>query len=199
MYEPIADGGVIRKLWIGEAYRYREHLLRLDATSRHKRFGGAVSDAYIRQHVETSTWLQALLQGFFVEGVLRGAAELRLIDKRSGAQAEVAFSVEEQWQGHGVGSVLLQRTLLVARNRGIKFLHMACLADNKRMQQLARKFDVELSFDAGGIVGEVATPRPTPVSILRELVNEGHSLGTAFLDAESWLLKPAVLRKPGRR
>ena len=199
MYEPIADGGLIRKLWIGEAYRYRDHLFRLDANSRRTRFGGAVSDAYIRQHVETSTWLLAVLQGFFVEGVLRGAAELRLIDERSSAAAEVAFSVEEKWQGHGVGSVLLQRTLLAARNRGIKFLHMACLPNNKRMQQLARKFDVELSFDVGGIVGEVATSRPTPLSLLRELVNEGHSIGAAFLDAESWLLKPAVLRKPGRR
>jgi GNAT superfamily N-acetyltransferase len=180
MYELIADGGLVRKLWIGEAYRYRDHLLRLDANSRRTRFGGAVSDAYIRQHVETSTWLQAVLHGFFVDGVLRGAAELRLIEKHPRAEAEVAFSVEEKWQSHGVGSVLLQRTLLAARNRGIKFLHMACMADNKR------------------IVGEVATPRPTPLSVLRELVNEGHSLGAALLDAESRLLKPAVLRNSKR-
>ena len=199
MYEAIADGGLVRKLWIGEAYRYRDHLLRLDANSRRKRFGGAVSDAYIRQHVETSLWLDALLQGFFVEGVLRGAAELRSIEERSRIEAEVAFSVEEKWQGHGVGSALLQRTLLAARNRGIKFLHMACMADNERMQQLARKFDVELSFELGGIVGEVATPRPTPVSVMRELISEGHSFGAALLDAEPWMLKPAVLRKSKRR
>lgn len=198
MYEPIADGGLVRKLWIGEAYRYRDHLLRLDANSRHKRFGGAVSDAYIRRHVETSMWLQAVLQGFFVDGVLRGAAELRLIEQGSRGEAEVAFSVEDKWQSHGVGSVLLQRALLAARNRGIKFLHMACLADNKRMQQLASKFDGELSFDAGGIVGEVATSRATPVSVLRELVSESHSLGAALLDAQSWLLKPAVLRTKRR-
>jgi GNAT superfamily N-acetyltransferase len=197
MYEPIADGGLVRKLWIGEAYRYRDHLLRLDPHSRRKRFGGAVSDAYIRQHVETSTWLQAVLHGFFVDGVLRGAAELRVIEKHPRAEAEVAFSVEEGWQGHSVGSVLLQRTLLAARNRGIKFLHMACLADNRRMQQLARKFDVELSFDAGGFIGEVATPRPTPVSVLREFLSEGHSFGAALLDAQSRLLKPALRRSKG--
>jgi hypothetical protein len=34
-------------------------------------------------------------------------------------------------------------------------LHMACLAENRRMQQLARKFDAELSFDFGSVVGEV--------------------------------------------
>ena len=70
-------------------------------------------------------------------------------------QAEAAFSVENDWQSHGVGSALLERTLLTARNRGIAHLHMACLADNRRMQQLARKFDAELSFDFGSVVGEV--------------------------------------------
>src|SRR4051794_21722571 len=44
MPEPLADDGLIRKLWIGEAARYRDHLLRLDDASRHSRFGGGVSD-----------------------------------------------------------------------------------------------------------------------------------------------------------
>ncbi len=38
------------------------------------------------------------------------------------------------------------------------------------MQELARKFAAELSFDFGGVVGEVAAPRPTPLSVLREVV-----------------------------
>ena len=70
-------------------------------------------------------------------------------------EAEAAFSIEKPWQSHGVGSLLLERTLLAARNRGLKFLHMACLADNKRMQQLARKYGAELSFDFSSVVGEV--------------------------------------------
>ena len=91
--------------------------------------------------------LDAVLHGFFVTATLRGAAELRPIGApfvRS--EAEAAFSVETDWQSHGVGSALLERTLLTARNRGIQHLHMACLADNRRMQQLARKFDAELSL-----------------------------------------------------
>ena len=43
MQELLPDGGVIRKLWLGEHDKYRDHLLRLDATSRHSRFGGGVS------------------------------------------------------------------------------------------------------------------------------------------------------------
>src|SRR6476469_3262476 len=135
MQEPLADGGVIRKLWIGEAARYRDHLLRLDQDSRHSRFGGGVSDEFIRNYV---------------------------------------------------------RTLLAARNRGIKALHMACLANNRRMQDLARKFAAELSFDFGDVVGEVAAARPTPLSVLREMVADNCGFATAVLDVQSRLLKTAA-------
>ncbi len=190
MYETIAEGGLVRKLWIGEAEIYRDHLLRLDSESRHSRFGGTISDDYIREFVEASAFLDCVLHGFFVAGVLRGVAELRPLGPRLAREAELAFSVEKPWQSHGVGSALLERTLLAARNRGIKFLCMACLAGNTRMQQLARKFDAELSFDFGGVVGAVEMSRPTPLSVMRELVADGHGLATAMLNAQSRLIKP---------
>ena len=107
--DPLPDGGLIRKLWIGEAYKYRDHLLRLDPESRHRRFGGGVSDAYIRNFVDTAMWLDAIVHGFFVDGKLHGAAELRPFGGRFSKQAEAAFSVENEWQSHGVGSALLER------------------------------------------------------------------------------------------
>lgn len=187
--DPLPNGGLIRKMWIGEAAPYRNHLLRLDAESRARRFGGGVSDAYIRNYVTNSMWLDSVVHGFFVDGKLRGAAELRPLGNRLSKQAEAAFSVEKDWQSHGVGSALLERTLLTARNRGIAHLHMACLSDNRRMQQLARKFDAELSFDFGGVVGEVEAPHPTPLSVVREWVADGHGFATAILDAQSRLLR----------
>jgi GNAT superfamily N-acetyltransferase len=189
LQDPLPDSGLIRKMWIGEAARYRNHLLRLDPDSRHRRFGGGVSDAYIRNYVTPSMWLDAIVHGFFVNGTLRGAAELRPIDGRLSKQAEAAFSVEKDWQSHGVGSALLERTLLTARNRGVAHLHMACLSDNRRMQQLARKFDAELTFDFGSVVGEVESPHPTPLSVVREWVSDGHGFATAILDAQSRMLK----------
>jgi GNAT superfamily N-acetyltransferase len=189
LQDPLPDAGVIRKMWIGEAARYRDHLLRLDPESRARRFGGGVSDAYIRNYVTPSMWLDSVVYGFFVDGTLRGAAELRPIGGQLSKQAEAAFSVEQAWQSHGVGSALLERTILTARNRGIAHLHMACLADNRRMQQLARKFDAELNFDFGGVVGEVEAPHPTPLSVVREIVSDGHGFATAILDAQSRLLR----------
>jgi GNAT superfamily N-acetyltransferase len=197
MQEPLAHGGVIRKFWIGEANRYRDHLLRLDQNSRHSRFGGGVSDDFIGDYVKTTFGLGSVVHGFFFDGVLRGAAELRPLGRAFAREAEAALSIETDWQSHGIGSALLDCTLLVARNRGIKTLHMACLANNRRMQELARKFAAELSFDFGEVVGEVAAARPTPLSVLRELVADNCGFATAVLDVQARLLKmPSQAQSP---
>lgn len=189
MRDLLVDGGVIRKLWIGEIDTYCEHLLRLDPESRSNRFGGAVSDEFITNYVGSIGSLDAVIHGFFVDGTLRGAAELRPLGITLPDQAEAAFSIEQPWQSHGVGSALLDRTLLAARNRGIKLLHMSCLARNHRMQQLARKFDAELSLNFGSVIGEVEAPHATPMSMMREWFADSHGLAAAALDAQSRLLK----------
>ena len=57
------------------------------------------------------------------------------------------------------------------------------------MQQLARKFDAELSFDFGSVVGEVESSRPTPLSLMREWVTDGHGLASAMLELQSRMLR----------
>ncbi len=190
MHEPLIDG-VIRKLWIDRAGPYRDHLLRLDPESRRNRFGGAVADEFIANYAELSRGLDAVMHGFFVGGTLRGVAELRPLGEGFAHEAEAAFSIEKPWQSHGVGSALLERTLLAARNRGIKLLHMACLANNRRMVDLAKKFDAELTFDFGSVVGEVEAPHPTPMSMWREVVADTHGFATAMLDVQTKLLRTA--------
>jgi hypothetical protein len=84
---------------------------------------------------------------------------------------------------------LLERVLLAARNRQVERLHMLCLAENQRMQRLARKFNAALSFEAGSVIGEMKAPDPTPMSVKRELVVDGTNLATAMLDVTSQLAK----------
>src|SRR5215471_8815441 len=189
MHEHLIDGGTVRKLWIGEAELFREHLLRLDPESRRNRFGGAVSDEFIASYAQSSRLADAVIHGFFVDGTLRGAAELRPLAAVN--EAEAAFSIERPWQSHGVGTALLERTLLAARNRGIKLLHMACLANNARMIELAKKFEAELKFDFGSVIGEVEAAHPTPISVWRELVADTHGFATAMLDVHAKMLRPA--------
>ena len=187
MDESLIYGGSIRKLWVGEAELYHGHLLRLDGESRRNRFGGAVSDDFIRRYCEPPALSGAITYGFFVDGVLRGAAELRLLEPAG--DAEVALSIERTWQSQGVGTALLEHLLLAACNRRINRLHMLCLAENGRMRQLARKFDAELSIQSGSVVGEMKAPHPTPMSVMRELVADSADLALAMLHVPSQLAK----------
>src|SRR5258705_11059801 len=107
MYEPLVSDGSVRRLWVGQTEFYRQHLLRLDAESRRNRFGGAVSDEFIRRYAESTVLSGALIYGSFADGVLRGAAELRQLERAG--DAEAALSVERSWQSHGVGTALLER------------------------------------------------------------------------------------------
>jgi GNAT superfamily N-acetyltransferase len=191
MQEPLPEGGTVRKLWVGETDAYRDHLLRLDAESRQRRFSGTVSDDFIARHAATAQDMGVVVHGFFVDRVLRGAAELRPFGAMFAREAEAAFSIEQPWQSQGVGSILLERTLLSARNRGIKSLQLHCLLDNRRMQQLARKFEADLKFDFGSVIGEVDAPRSTPLSLMREAMADAHGVTAAVLDAQSRMLRPA--------
>jgi GNAT superfamily N-acetyltransferase len=155
MFAHLIEPGTIRKLSVGEAPFYRAHLLRLDAESRRNRFNGTVSDAYIRGFAESSNLADAVIHGFFLDGVLRGVAELRPLPA---CEAEVALSIEKDWQGHGVGAALLERTLIAARNREIKTLHLTCLVENLRMRHLARQFNAELKVGFGSVAGRLAVP-----------------------------------------
>jgi GNAT superfamily N-acetyltransferase len=186
MREVLIEGGLIRKLWTVEIAAYRDHLLRLDPESRRNRFGGTVADDMILNYAATSDGSDVVLHGFFVDGVLRGVADLRI----AGREAEAAFSIEKPWQSHGVGTALLERSLLTARNRGVKRVQVCCLMENRRMQQLARKFEAELAFDFGTVIGTMESQHPTPLSFMREMVADGHSLAAAYVDFQSRLLMP---------
>lgn len=181
--------GTIRKLWIGESAALRDHLWRLDPESRRYRFGSPVNNYFIEQYASRALTPDTIVHGFFVDGVLRAAAELRPYGKPFPMEAEAAFSVEREWQNHGVGSELMERTILAARNRGIRAIYLNCLLENRRMQAVAKKYEALLRIHADDVVGEVVNPVPTPLSVARELVADGYDMTTAVLDLQSRLLR----------
>jgi GNAT superfamily N-acetyltransferase len=168
---------------------YREHLLRLDPESRRSRFGGGVSDRFILEYSEPSALRNAILHGFFADGVLRGVSELRAL--AAAGEAEAALSIERDWQSRGVGTALLARTLLAARNSSIERLRMICLAENRRMQRLARKFAAHLHFESGSMIAELEAPRAPLTPMLRELGASGTGFPRSMLDGQSRFHKAA--------
>ena len=132
------------------------------------------------------------MHGFFVEGVLRGAADLHIVRPLDLRLAEAAFSIERPWQSPRVGSALLERTLLSARNRGVKQEQVSCLSQNKRMQQLAREFEATFTFDYDAIIGTMENPNPAPLSVMQEMLADGDSFAAAYVDFQSRAFRPAA-------
>ena len=189
MHEPLVVGGVIRKLWPGETLLYRDHLLRLDEDDRRQRFGLNVTDATITDHAVAVFEIGTVIHGFFVDGVLRGAAELHILSHTPPVEAELAFSVEAEYRNSGIGSALFGRTLSVARNRGVATVIMSCLPSNRRMQSLAKKFDAKIRYNLADVIGELKTPGPTPISLWREMVAEGTGVAASVIGAQMRALR----------
>jgi hypothetical protein len=57
------------------------------------------------------------------------------------------------------------------------------------VRRLARKFDAELSFDFGCVVGDVESSRASPLSMMQELMADRHNFATAMLDLQSRMLR----------
>ena len=98
MQQCFIEGGVIRKLWSIETNAYRDHLLRLDDESRRSRFSGAIADDMVRTYAATARGSDVIVHGFFVDGVLRGAVDLRIIGPLYRREAESISSPRPCWR-----------------------------------------------------------------------------------------------------
>jgi GNAT superfamily N-acetyltransferase len=168
---------VFRKLHPFEQGQLRDHLLRLDPEDRRRRFFGGMSDAAVAERCRRIDWLRTMVIGFFEDGVLRGAAELSLEDRRRfPPAAELALSVESAWQDQGIGSELVRRMLLAAANRGIVSVQMLCLAENHRIQRIAIKHSGRLWHQHGELEAAIDVPFASHLSFVEEAVADGIGL-----------------------
>lgn len=191
MSEDKQTSGTIRKLLPTETDRLRDHLLRLDQSSRRMRFAHAVSDGFIEDYAARMNDMGSIVHGYFVDGEVRAAAELRKLGDRWGDDAEAAFSVEQDFQDHGIGTDLMGRVIRSARNRSIHRLYMSCLAENSKMQSIARKYEADLKFEYGEVVGEIIPQSANYISILAEAVEDRMGYMLAVLDLSKRLTRAA--------
>ncbi len=183
--------GVFRRLWPSEADKFRDHMLRLDKDSRRMRFAHAVADAFIEDYAGRMTEYGSVVYGYVVDGKVRAAAELRRLGDSWGEEAEAAFSVERAFQDHGIGTELMGRVVRAARNRSIKRLYMSCLAENSKMQSIARKHSADLRFEYGEVIGEIVPQTPDYFSMMAEAAEDRMGFMIAVLDLQSRLVRAA--------
>ncbi|MFY8091842.1 MAG: GNAT family N-acetyltransferase [Niveispirillum sp.] len=173
---------VFRPLLPAESGRYAAHLLRLSAADRRARFMGGLSDASVCAHVDRIDWSRSIILAALCGGEVRGAVELRI----AGSGAELAISIEADWQNQGLGGVLVRRAFTMARNRGIRGIELYCLGDNHRMLRIAGRLSALIRFDGGEVQCDFQLPAADAFSLTLEAMDRG---GTAL----SMMLEPGSL------
>lgn len=185
-------GGTIRKLWPSESDKFRDHLLRLDKDSRRMRFAHAVSDNFIDDYAGRMNEMGAIIYGYIEGGEVRAVAELKKLGDTWGQEAEAAFSVEPGYQEKGIGTELMGRVIRAGRNRSVNHLYMSCLAENRKMQAIARKHEADLRFEYGEVIGEIVPIDPNYFSILAEAMEDRVGYLLAVLDVSRERTKKAA-------
>ena len=175
----------IRKLRQGEQDDLRDHLLRLAPEDRQMRFMGGASDSLIQSYCDRIDWLRTTILGYFRDGNLRGVAELVQAGNRWPKAAELALTVERPYQNQGIGTELLQKALVMARNRFIRRVYMICLLENEKMQRIAQNCEASLVIYEGEAEGTVWPPWPSYLSFVEEAATEGHELFRAAFEVPS--------------
>jgi len=160
----------------------RDHLLRLDAASRHDRFNGFLDDSFIERYAARCAEDGTVIVAYIVDGMVRGAAELH--PPEGEALPEVAFSVEASARRQGVGTVLFRRLIAEARWKGYKTLRITTGAENHAMRALARKFGAHLAFRHGESTGTIELAK-TPEAELADLAASPFTAGRALLSLNS--------------
>lgn len=141
--ETLRDGKQvsIRVLRKEDAVLERDFIKRLSPESRWMRFLGGVgepSDAMIRKFTDLDSQREmALVAVADIAGKPREVGVSRYSLTANGRSCECAVTVSDDWQGKGLGTLLMRHLIDVARQHGIESMFSIDAADNTRMQELA--------------------------------------------------------------
>lgn len=94
-------------------------------------------------------------------------ADVRFVrDINDSSVAEIAFIVADDYQGRGIGSLLMDALTIAAQVGGVRRFTARLLADNMRMRTILDRFGAEWEHDEPGVVTtEFDVPSPEELRI----------------------------------
>jgi acetyltransferase len=143
MHSEMIRGFTIRALRNGETEAVQAVFDRLGPRSRLLRFGGA-KNVLLPSDLEQLARIDANHHAVVavVDGEPIGIARL----VRDGDTAEVAFAVADDWQGRGIGTVLVERLAADARAAGIRRLVGTVSESNPRSVALLERIRAQVAW-----------------------------------------------------
>ncbi len=149
-HETLRDGArvLIRPIQKEDAALERAFIERLSPESRAYRFLGQirVSDELIRRLTDINCDRDMAFVALRHEaGEKREIGASRFCVSDDEASCECAIAVSDEWQGRGVGYLLMRHLIDVARRRGIKRMVAVVSLGNQKMRNLAAGLGFEMN------------------------------------------------------
>ena len=141
--EVLSDGTsvVIRPIHDHDVELERRFIEALSPSSRRFRFLDTIrspSEALLKQMTSIDKTRDAAYVAIIdVEGAEREIGVARFCASPDGHDCEFAVTVADEWQMKGLGTLLVQRLIDIARSRGIGKMHSSDAADNASMRKFA--------------------------------------------------------------
>ena len=146
---------------------------RLSERSRYLRFHGfpALTPELVTNVVEPDWDERGALVGWLDGRVVALANYVRLRDRRA---AEVAFTVEDDYQGRGIGTRLLERLAASAAANGIEEFVAEVLPDNRSMLSVFRDAGFDVARELAGGEVEVRFPIASTAHYAERVASRDH-------------------------
>lgn len=158
----------IRRLGPQDHAEVCAHLARLGAGDLYARFSQPMNAVALENFCRGVSWLRTYLLGYFVDDEIHGIGELRLERYREPDVAELALSIEQEFQNLGIGTELFRRLLLLARNRGLRGVWFQYRMENLRLKRIAEKFGAKIRVNEGEADGCLDLQSPGVLAQLGE-------------------------------
>jgi GNAT superfamily N-acetyltransferase len=146
----------LRLLQPGDSELIQVFFRRLSSETVYRRFLSpvtALNDALLKRLVDIDHCDREALIALDDQGIV-GVARY---GTGRGESHDVAIVVADDWQGRGLGTLLIRRLAHIARLRGIATFHATMLGDNIRAQSLVRALSTRTSmrFEGGYMEAEI--------------------------------------------
>ena len=138
---------LVRPIHTDDIELERRFIQALSPSSRRFRFletMNSPSDALLKQMTMINPSTDAAYLAVIREGdQQREIGVARFSARPDGHDCEFAVTVSDEWQNKGLGTLLMQRLIEVAKARGIEAMHSSDTADNTRMRQFAEHLGLQ--------------------------------------------------------
>lgn len=156
----------VRRVLPHEYSKYRKHLKSLDSESKTLRFANPLSDEVIdslcdKWEVDHAHNILFAIEDNNLDFVAVG--HVAMYD-----EMELAFSVLKEYQGRGMGSLLMKRVIQWCRTNGNLKGCMVCLSTNAAIKHLCLKHGIHIHSEHGETLADIELDHPSITTYLTE-------------------------------